>query len=226
MIIVSKYSAKVCRLAELGIKSVTRRSYSIGVASMAFLLSAACNDAPVDTISSERDDSGGSTSAGNDGAQKEASTQSEANSQKEDEDSKKSRTPSASNQCGVFDSTRENCGTCVQSLDEYCDEPDKCNLTSAPLCKSGPFTQIVEEGCGYLKVSWLGDVGDAGMNIWKLGAGGQDSTASPATGALVYMEDNGMLSSGCGPVTRVGALPSCESWVSACPSNGEGGAGG
>jgi hypothetical protein len=114
--------------------------------------------------------------------------------------------------CWVLQSWSEDCGTCIQTLDEYCTEPDTCYLMEEPAC-FGVWT--VDEGCGLIRISWEGDVSDRGMRIYNA-----DSRE------LVYMWDNGQRSAGCYPDTRVGEEPSCDTWTSACSNSSAGGAGG
>lgn len=121
----------------------------------------------------------------------------------------------AQSSCGEFDPSNTNCGVCEQTPEEYCMEPDTCQLMGAPGCQNGVLTQEVEEGCGFIKATWQGDVGDEGVTIWKVtsGLGGASSIVG---GELVYLWDNGKLSSGCGPDTTVGVEPDCDEWASVC----------
>lgn len=126
--------------------------------------------------------------------------------------------------CGRFDPSNSDCGVCEQSLEEYCSEPDACQLQATPTCRVGLVSQQVEVGCGFIKVSWQGDVGDAGVSIWALSdsMGGAHSLDS---GELVYAWSNGRLSSGCRPETTVGIEPECDDWSTQCTGEGLGGSG-
>jgi hypothetical protein len=125
--------------------------------------------------------------------------------------------------CDEYDPTNSECGACTQTLDEFCDMPDECDLMATPMCQEGVYTQSVEQGCGLLKVTWFGDVGDAGTTIWRIDQnfGGAPSSL---TGNLVYLWNNGKRSAGCLPEMTVGTEPLCNDWASTCPSNGLGGA--
>ncbi|GEM_PF-3558347 len=102
----------------------------------------------------------------------------------------------SSSSCGQFDPTGKDCGTCTQSLDEYC-ASSECQLAaSARVCQPYAFDSSWESGCGFLRLTWAGDVSDRGVKIWD-----------QVTGRLVYLWNNGRLSMGCGPELRVGNHP-------------------
>ncbi len=81
------------------------------------------------------------------------------------------------------------------------------------MCERIWFESIWQRGCGYIRVSYWGDVGDEAADIWN-----------ETTGELVYHWFNGMMSSGCAPESHAGEEPECDDWVDAC--GGAGGAAG
>jgi hypothetical protein len=118
--------------------------------------------------------------------------------------------PSTSGDCGGFQSS-PNCGTCSQSLEDYCAGTVSCDLDRASICTRIWFGADWARGCGYLYVRYYGDVGDEVANVW-------DETS----GKLVYHWFNGKLSSGCVPAMTVGTLPACNEWTNACTADAGG----
>jgi hypothetical protein len=109
-----------------------------------------------------------------------------------------------SNDC-TTQGTYPNCGTCTQTLQEYCATSASCVLEQSKICTRIWFGADWSRGCGYVRVAYFGDVGDQATDIWD-----------EASGNLIYHWFNGRLSSGCLPAKTVGAAPACDAWTNPC----------
>jgi hypothetical protein len=92
---------------------------------------------------------------------------------------------------------------CQLPLQQYCEAVNWCVPLDAWQCRgsSGLINETIEEGCGFVRFSYSGDVQD----VWG-------RTYDKSTGALVFMWNNGKRSSGCQDPIRAGTEPSCETW--------------
>lgn len=117
------------------------------------------------------------------------------------------------NSCGAGLGTWPDCGTCVESIEDYCASGASCQLPPTIVCQPYAFGSTWERGCGYLRRIWVGDVNDTGTDVWD-----------EATLNLVYHYYNGGLSSGCLPETTAGTKPTCADWADACGQGGAAGA--
>jgi hypothetical protein len=114
------------------------------------------------------------------------------------------------------------CGKQEVSVQTYCSYIRNCEpLDSQPLdnrwtCltpQGGIVTEQIDEGCGYVRFSYVGDVSDSWGRIYDQ-VGGQ----------LIYLWNNGRLSFGCTDSIRAGQEPTCETWTpKVCPTAGEDG---
>jgi hypothetical protein len=102
----------------------------------------------------------------------------------------------------MFSSNRNDCRLCVQSLDDYCAHGARaCVPLEQWTCRGnvGIVNEVIQRGCGYVHVSYYGDVGDEWGQIF-------DET----TGKVVYVWNNGRLSSGCTDAVQAGTMtPPC-----------------
>ena len=98
------------------------------------------------------------------------------------------------------------CDSEPQPLAEYCSGFVMCELDRDRVCDRMWFGSEWQQGCGYVSITYWGDVGDRGTDIW-------DSES----GALVYHWFNGKRSAGPDDCpTIVGTEPSCDNWSPAC----------
>ena len=87
---------------------------------------------------------------------------------------------------------RDECHLTVQ---EYCEAINSCIPLEAWQCRGSPglVEETIEEGCGFVRFSYRGDVGD----LWG-------RAYDESTGALAFMWNNGKRSSGCQDPIRAG----------------------
>jgi hypothetical protein len=100
-----------------------------------------------------------------------------------------------------FHSNPADCGTCTLTLTVFCN--GLCDTLGDVRCRepAGLVSQQIERGCGYRRVTYHGDVGDAWGEIY-----------SESTGTLVYAWNNGRRSAGCVDALGAGVEPACEAW--------------
>ena len=102
-------------------------------------------------------------------------------------------------------------------LATYCEFLMTCTPLGDWVCtgQRGIVSETIEEGCGYVRFTYRGDVGD----VWG-------RTYDRATGHLLYLWSNGRLSAGCRDAVRAGQEPVCAAWtVGACgEASADGGA--
>lgn len=91
-----------------------------------------------------------------------------------------------------------------ESLETYCAGSHQCVPLNQWTCRltDGLVNEKIEQGCGYLRFSYTGDVGDA----WG-------RTYDVASGGVLYVWTNGRLSSGCSDAIYAGREPACNEWT-------------
>lgn len=119
--------------------------------------------------------------------------------------------------CENFDPDAGECGTCEESLDDFCENlGSTCTLPEDLACSPDTLPWVtLFEGCGYVRSVKQGDVGDSWTHVW-----------SEATGDLVFYTSSRSDSDLCSPTWIVGEMPECDDWEEACDGFGGGGAGG
>lgn len=104
-----------------------------------------------------------------------------------------------------FSNDPGECKTCVEALGDYCAGNGCVPLSQwncGPYGSGGIVILTIERGCGHLKFSFSGDVGDHWGRVYD-----------ESTGKVVYGWNNGRLSAGCTDAIVAGALPACSSWT-------------
>ncbi len=158
--------------------------------------------------------SGGASSGGN----AQNSTGGSSGGGAQDGGSSSGGTQNNENQCPPgFQGSFDACGECVETLADYCSRtPASCYTLESVTCRSpGIVQESVEEGCGFVRFSYSGDVGDQWGRVYDA-----------ESGALVYVWDNGRRSAGCVDAVRSGQAPSCDDWTQRPCESGLGGEGG
>lgn len=119
--------------------------------------------------------------------------------------------------CENFDPEEGECGTCEQSLEDFCETSGSaCTLPDDLACRPDTLPWVtLFEGCGYVRRMTQGDVGDSWTHVW-----------SETTGELVFYTSSRSDSDLCSPTWIVGEMPDCDDWEEACDGFGGGGAGG
>jgi hypothetical protein len=118
-----------------------------------------------------------------------------------------SSTPSADDGAAGAASTSE-CPVDEASIDDYCQTNQLCVPLSEWKCMKTSFipSEEIEKGCGFVRFTYTGDVGDNWGRVY-----------AADSGQLVYVWHNGHFSAGCGRGMRVGTEPKCDAWEpSAC----------
>lgn len=115
--------------------------------------------------------------------------------------------------CENFDPDEGECGTCEESLEDFCENTaNTCTLPDDLICKTALPTVWLYEGCGYVRRRSYGDTDANWIHVW-----------SKATGELVAYSSQRIGASPCSPTRIVGEMPDCD-WEDACDGfGGEGG---
>lgn len=118
--------------------------------------------------------------------------------------------------CENFHPDEGECGTCEQSLEEFCQNAGAdCTMPDDLICKTRLPTVWLYEGCGYVRRRSYGDTDADWIHVW-----------SKATGELVAYSSHHIDASPCSPPIIVGEMPDCD-WENACDGfGGEGAEGG
>jgi hypothetical protein len=102
-----------------------------------------------------------------------------------------------------FSPDRSACHEREVPLATYCAYLQTCVPLDQWMCRgsTGIVLETIEEGCGYVSITYNGDVADEWGLVYDAGSG-----------RVIYAWTNGRLSSGCEDAIRAGQKPSCASW--------------
>lgn len=169
---------------------------------MALLVSVACDGN--DTMSTSLASVGGSeTQGGNSGSAGITETNAGGpNSPAQDSDAGSAGGPA---QDASVESPTSDCINSTMTVEEYCSASNNCDFDFQNICFTHAFDASWQRGCGYVRLSWVGDVGDRGTTIWE-----------EATGKLVYDHFTQWYSPDCTTERTVGNEPECSTWSDFC----------
>lgn len=117
---------------------------------------------------------------------------------------------------GCSDPCAGGCGTCSQSVEEFCASRDSCTFSGAECGYEGVYWYETEIGCGYVRVLAFGP--ETEYREWIY-----DEESLELVSAQSLDGDG----EPCDHATMAGAAPECSTWEPACDDvDGWGGAAG